>query len=50
MTKDQIDALPSRQLWAIVHSTSRLGAYWQQLVWAREELQRRRRKLPAARA
>lgn len=41
MTKEQIETLRTRELIAIVRSTSPTGRFWLQLVWARDELARR---------
>lgn len=42
MAKAEIQSLSTRTLIAIVHSTSPVGQFWQQLVWARDELARRK--------
>ncbi len=41
MTKEQIQALPSRELIAITRSTNPSGKLWLELTWARDELARR---------
>lgn len=41
MTKDQINALSSDQLRAIIRTTKADGSFWQQLSWARDEMERR---------
>lgn len=45
MTKEQIEALSTKELQAIIASTASTGRYWQQLLWARDEMQRRYKKL-----
>jgi len=41
MTRIEIQTLPTRTLTAIVRSTSPTGRFWLQLVWAKDELERR---------
>ena len=43
MTKEQIQALGSAELRAIVRSTSSTGGNWMELLWARDEIARRNR-------
>jgi hypothetical protein len=43
MTKEQIQTLRSSELHAIVRSTNPAGRFWQQMVWARDELARHAR-------
>lgn len=44
MTKEQIVSLPTRELRAIVRSTSPSGRFWLELVWAKDELARKSKK------
>jgi len=41
MTRTEIQTLPTSTLIAIVRSTSPTGRYWLQLVWAKDEMERR---------
>jgi hypothetical protein len=43
MSKDQITALPTRELIAIVRSTNPNGRFWLELVSAKDEIARRNR-------
>ncbi len=43
MTREAIQCLPIVELRAIVATTNPRGQYWQQLVWAKDELARRNR-------
>ena len=40
-TKDKIVCLPTNELRAVSRSTNPSGKFWQELVWARDELDRR---------
>ena len=42
MSKEQIGALTNSELLAIVRSTNPAGKFGQELVWARDELKRRK--------
>jgi hypothetical protein len=41
LTKEAIESLCSSELRAIVRSTDSRGRFWQQLIWAQDELGRR---------
>lgn len=38
MSKEAIQSLPTRELRAIIRSTNPSGLFWQQVVWAKDEL------------
>ena len=42
MTKEQIIGLDTKSLKAIVRSTNPCGSFWLELIWARDELNRRK--------
>lgn len=43
MTREAIQCLPLVELRAIVATTNPRGKYWLELVWAKDELARRKR-------